>query len=94
VHILSEGWRRRDPIRVADEIDYWHSNFGIRNFSFCDDALLIRPQEMAIPLLKEILRKGLRIQFHCPNGLHLREITPEISSLMRQAGFRTVRFGF
>ena len=94
VHILSEGWRRRDPIRVADEIDYWHSNFGIRNFSFCDDALLIRPQEMAIPLLKEILRKGLRIQFHCPNGLHLREITPEISLLMRQAGFRTIRFGF
>jgi radical SAM superfamily enzyme YgiQ (UPF0313 family) len=49
---------------------------------------------MAVPLLREIIRRGLPVQFHCPNGLHLREITPELSSLMYRAGVRTIRFGF
>jgi radical SAM superfamily enzyme YgiQ (UPF0313 family) len=49
---------------------------------------------MAVPLLHEIIRRRLPVQFHCPNGLHLREITPEVSSLMHRAGFRTIRFGF
>jgi radical SAM superfamily enzyme YgiQ (UPF0313 family) len=49
---------------------------------------------MAIPLLHEIIRRRLPVQFHCPNGLHLREITPELSSLMYRARFRTIRFGF
>jgi radical SAM superfamily enzyme YgiQ (UPF0313 family) len=91
---LYPDFRRRDPILVAREIEFWHKRLGVRNFSFYDDALLVNSQEMAAPLLKELIRMDLRLQFHCPNGLHLREITPEISSLMRKAGFKTIRFGF
>ncbi len=93
-HIINNRFRRRDPIRVADEILYWHTRLGIRNFSFYDDALLVTPNEMAIPLLKEIIRRDLPIHFHCPNGMHLREITSELSMLMFNAGFKTIRFGF
>jgi radical SAM superfamily enzyme YgiQ (UPF0313 family) len=49
---------------------------------------------MAVPLLHDIIRRQLPVQFHCPNGLHLREITLNLSSLMYKAGFRTIRFGF
>jgi len=49
---------------------------------------------MAIPFLKEVIRRDLPIHFHCPNGLHLREITAELSILMFKAGFKTIRFGF
>jgi radical SAM superfamily enzyme YgiQ (UPF0313 family) len=93
-HIINNRFRQRDPIRVADEIAYWHTRLGIRNFSFYDDALLVTPNEMMIPLLKEIIRRELPIHFHCPNGLHLREITSELSMLMFKAGFKTIRFGF
>jgi radical SAM superfamily enzyme YgiQ (UPF0313 family) len=92
--ILNNHFLRRNPFRVADEIEYWHSRFGIRNFSFYDDALLVNSPEMAVPLFREIIRRGLSAQFHCPNGLHLREITPELSSLMHRAGVRNLRFGF
>lgn len=92
--LLNGPFRRRDPIRVAGEIEFWHSRLGVRNFSFYDDALLVDPGQMAIPLLRELVKKGLPVRFHCPNGLHLREITPEISMLMFKAGFRTIRFGF
>lgn len=93
-HLLNETFLRRDPGKVADEISYWHKRFGIRHFSFYDDALLVNPHEMIIPLLKEVIRQNRDCQFHCPNGMHLREITPEISKLMFRAGFKTIRFGF
>lgn len=91
--ILNDHFLRRSPLQVADEIEYWYSRFGIRNFSFYDDALLVNSAGMAIPLFQEVIRRGLPVQFHCPNGLHLREITQEVSLLLYQAGVRTIRFG-
>jgi radical SAM superfamily enzyme YgiQ (UPF0313 family) len=93
-YLINPRYRRRDPIKVADEIAYWHEGYGACHFSFYDDALLIDPEGMAIPLLEEIIRRGVNCQFHCPNGLHLREVTPELARLMIRAGFRTIRFGF
>lgn len=92
--LINDRFRRRDPIRVVDEIEHWHTRLNINHFSFYDDALLIDPDNMAIPLLKELIRRNLPVQFHCPNGLHLRDITPELGNLMFKAGFRTIRFGF
>lgn len=91
--LLNNKFRRRDPIRVADEIELWRDR-GIRNFSIYDDAFLVRPEEMAIPLMREVIDRNIKCRFHCPNGLHLREITGEIAVLMRKSGFATLRFGF
>ena len=93
-HLINDRFLRRDPIRVVDEIEHWYTRLGIRHFSFYDDALLVDPEGMAVPFLKELIRRHMPIQFHCPNGLHLREITSELSGLMFKAGFRTIRFGF
>jgi len=93
-HIFNDKFRRRDPIKVVDEIEHWQKKTGVINFSFYDDALLVKPQEMIIPLLKELKRRNLSCQFHCPNGLHLREINKEMSELLYNSGFKTIRFGF
>jgi len=92
--LINDRFSRRDPIRIADEIEYWFSRLDIRHFSFYDDALLIDPSGMAVPLFKALIRRNLPISFHCPNGLHLRDLTSELSGLMFRAGFRTIRFGF
>lgn len=92
--ILNRGFRVRDPIRVVDEIGHWQRLHGVRDFAFYDDALLVDPESRAVPMLEEILRRGLSCRFHCPNGLHLREMSPRLAALMRRAGFRTIRFGF
>ncbi len=93
-HIFNKKFLRRNPLKVADEIEYWQKKTGVVNFSFYDDALLVNPQEMIIPLLAEINKRNLRCQFHCPNGLHLREINEEMSGLLYRSGFKTIRFGF
>ena len=93
-HILKDKFQQRDPVKVADEIQYWQKESGVINFSFYDDALLVKPHEMIIPLLKEVKKRKLSCQFHCPNGLHLREINKELSVLLYNSGFKTIRFGF
>jgi len=93
-HILNKKFLRRDPLKVADEIEYWQKNSGVKNFSFYDDALLVEPDKMIIPLLNELQRRNLSCQFHCPNGLHLREINQELSDLLYGSSFKTIRFGF
>ncbi|HPC74233.1 MAG TPA: radical SAM protein [Syntrophales bacterium] len=92
-HLLRKDFRCRDPIRVVDEIDHWHRLYGIRNFSFYDDALLVGAGQRAVPMMREIIRRGLDCDFHCPNGLHLREVTAEVAGLLHRARFRTIRFG-
>jgi len=93
-HLLNDGFRVRDPISVVDEIEFWHKRYGIANFAFYDDALLVNPEERAIPMLREIIRRNMDCQFHCPNGLHLRGMSEKLSSLLFHARFRTIRFGF
>ena len=92
--ILNKKFLRRDPLKVADEIEYWQKKYSVKNFSFYDDALLIEPDKMIIPLLNELQRRDLSCQFHCPNGLHLREINQEVCELLYMSGFKTIRFGF
>jgi radical SAM superfamily enzyme YgiQ (UPF0313 family) len=93
-HILNDKFQQRDPVKVADEIQYWQKESGVINFSFYDDALLVKPHEMIVPMLKEVKKRKLSCQFHCPNGLHLREINKELSVLLYNSGFKTIRFGF
>jgi radical SAM superfamily enzyme YgiQ (UPF0313 family) len=92
--ILNPSFLRRDPDQVFAELEFWHQSLDVRNFSLYDDAFLVQPQQMAIPLLKKIVEHRLPWQFHCPNGLHLREVNDEIAGLMFKAGFKTIRFGF
>jgi radical SAM superfamily enzyme YgiQ (UPF0313 family) len=92
--ILNQTYCVRDPIKVVDEIEFWRRRLGICDFSFYDDALLVNPHQMVVPMMQEIIKRNLNCRFHCPNGLHLRYIDHEIGSLMFQSGFETIRFGF
>ncbi|MEN6489976.1 MAG: radical SAM protein [Smithella sp.] len=93
-HIFNDKFRRRDPLKVVDEIEYWQKNFGVKNFTFYDDALLVNSSKMIMVILREVKKRNLSCNFHCPTGLHLREINEELSRLMFDSGFKTIRFGF
>jgi radical SAM superfamily enzyme YgiQ (UPF0313 family) len=83
----------RSPEGVVDEICRWHRDFGVRDFVFYDDALLMQVKHHAVPLFEGVIRSGLKVRFHTPNALHIRWITPAVARLMKRAGFETVRLG-
>jgi len=84
---------RRSPQAVVREIVHWHRHWGVRDFVFYDDALLMEAGQHAVPLLEGIADTGLALRFHTPNALHIRNITPETAASMFKAGFATLRLG-
>ncbi len=91
--LLFPGWRPRPPLLVAAELAHWHRTLGLSEVAFYDDALLFRAQEHLLPLLEEVLRRGLRLRFHTPNALHARFLTPEVARWLKRAGFVNPRLG-
>jgi len=92
--ILSGEFKRRNPFKVVEEIEYWATRFQVHNIAFYDDALLIEPSVHIIPILKEVIRRDVQCNFHTPNGLHIREIDEEIADLLFWSGVKTIRLGF
>ena len=65
--------------------------YGTRAFAFYDDALLMHSAAHALPLFRELARRFSDIQLFTPNGVHARQITPELAESMRACGFADVR---
>jgi radical SAM superfamily enzyme YgiQ (UPF0313 family) len=92
--ILNDGFFKRDAHDVVEEITYWATGHRVGNFAFYDDALLVESHNRIVPILEELMRRGLRCNFHAPNGLHVREIDEDIARLLYQSQFKTIRLGF
>jgi radical SAM superfamily enzyme YgiQ (UPF0313 family) len=87
------GLRRREPRAVIDELAFCVERLGIRDVAFYDDALLADAEHHIRPILEGVLKRGIRVRFHTPNGLHARYIDLALARLMRRAGFATLRLG-
>lgn len=92
-HFLNSKRMLRNPEAVVEEILFWHKKHDIKEFVFYDDALLVDAQTHVIPILEGIIRTGLKLCFHTPNAIHIRELTEQTARLMFRAGFKTVRLG-
>jgi radical SAM superfamily enzyme YgiQ (UPF0313 family) len=90
---ITREFSQRDPQRVVDEIALWKDTFKVNDIAFYDDALLVDSKRHFVPMVNELIRRGLQCRFHTPNGIHARELSAEIACLMYEAGFKTVRLG-
>ncbi|MGD9167309.1 MAG: radical SAM protein [Syntrophobacterales bacterium] len=91
--LLFPQFIRRDPMKVADELEYWHEKYSIVNVAFYDDALLLDASAHILALLAEVRRRELPLHLHTPNGLHISGLSSEVCEALFQAGFKTVRLG-
>ncbi len=90
---LARGFESRPPEKVVEEIVHWENHFGVKDFAFYDDALLINPSDHVLPILQGLLRREIHGNFHTPNGLHVRAVDQEIAALLFRSGFKTIRIG-
>ncbi|MBI4682699.1 MAG: radical SAM protein [Nitrospirae bacterium] len=87
---LFNGFVQRETYDIVNDIKELY-NMGVRDFAFYDDALLINADIHMKVVLREIIKSGLKVRFHCPNGVHARFIDDELAYLMKQSGFSTLR---
>ena len=84
---------QHEPEEIIEEISFWHQRFGVLDFAFYDDALLVNFEKHLAVILEGVLKRGLRVRFHTPNALHARFIDLEVASILKKAGFTTIRLG-
>ena len=92
-HFLNPKRMVRNPESVVEEITAWHEKYNVKDFVFYDDALLVDAEKHAAPMLEGIIDTGLKVRFHTPNAVHIREISKQTARLMFHAGFKTLRLG-
>jgi radical SAM superfamily enzyme YgiQ (UPF0313 family) len=93
-HRIWNGMKFRTPIKVVDTIEKYAEKFKINDIVFFDDAILVNSKKHFHIILKEIIKRGLKLNFHLPNGIHAKLITEEIAELMKQANFKTIKLGY
>ena len=91
--LLYPRYRRRPPLEVVDELEYWHERHGVTDAAFYDDALLLEAGEHMLPLLDEVRRRNLALRFHTPNALHVQALSAEVCEALFAANFKTLRLG-
>ncbi len=91
--LLARPLDQRAPEAVVGEIAYWVRR-GVRHVAFYDDALFYRSDTHIKPILERVVRQGLKVQFHTPNGVSPKALDAELAFLLRRAGFVTLRFSF
>lgn len=91
--ILQPERARLGADRIYDEIARDHYRFGVSDFAFYDDALLLDAEYTLRPALKKIVRDGPAVRFHAPNALHIRALSRDWCALLHAAGFKTIRLG-
>ncbi len=79
--------------RIFSEIARDFYDFGISDFAFYDDALLLDTENTLRPVLEKIVKEGPPVRFHTPNALHVRALSRDWCHLLHAAGFKTIRLG-
>ncbi len=90
---LNPAFSQRKPEEILEEIQFWHKAYGIRDFAFYDDALLVNAEARMGPVMETLAGLKLGLRFHTPNALHVREISSDMAELLYLSGFRTIRLG-
>lgn len=85
-----EGWgyRTRDPILVAEEIEELRNEAGVRHFDFVDSTFNSPPGH-ALDVCEALIHRNLGVHLDTTNFTPAAAPT-ELLSAMRRAGFRTL----
>ncbi|OPZ31594.1 MAG: coproporphyrinogen III oxidase [Lentisphaerae bacterium ADurb.BinA184] len=87
---LDRRLRFLSPALAIDQVQHLHTTYGIRAFTFFDDAFLASKTH-ATALCEEILRRGLKITWWC--GARAAGLDDDVLALMRRAGCTGITFG-
>ncbi len=87
--------RCREPKTIVDEIEFYLSEYDIKNFAFYEDSIFYKPKENLEKVLDEILKRNLKLNLYAPEGFEPRELSrhPEIIYKMKEAGWKKIHLG-
>jgi len=90
VRMFGRGYRMRSPKNVVDEMEMVHSNYGISQVTFYDDAFTVN-RDRVLKICEELHTRKLKIEWDC--GTRVDMVDRELLKTMRDAGCIAVWLG-
>lgn len=90
VRMHGRKFRMRSPRNIVDELEFLNKTYGVKKFTFCDDAFTVDP-ERTKELCSLILERKLKIKWNC--GTRIDMLTKSLLLTMREAGCISVWSG-
>ena len=89
-NIWGRRWRKRDPKKVVDEIEYVYEQFGRPGIKFGDFVFNV-DRKWVEEICNELLSRGLDIKWSAKTSIH--GMTPEFLDLMNSSGCVLLKYG-
>ncbi|MGB9642246.1 MAG: B12-binding domain-containing radical SAM protein [Candidatus Ratteibacteria bacterium] len=91
VQKIYQEYLLRDIDEVVEEVNENVSRYSVRHIAFYDDALFCHFETHLKKILEKIISAHKDLNFHTPNGIHPKYITPDLGFFLKDAGFKTLR---
>ncbi|GMO44345.1 MAG: hypothetical protein Ta2B_25110 [Termitinemataceae bacterium] len=79
------GVRFRSPENVVDEIQYLKERFGIKEFQFYDDNVILKRSHIE-RICRITLERNINLPWMLPNGIRADCVDNELAKLMKKSG--------
>lgn len=89
---VGKKFRARTPANIADEIEYYLHNFGVKRFSIEDDNFTFDIQRV-FEICREIKARKLEVELNLPNGITVVKLNEDLVQAMVDVGFRKLFLG-
>lgn len=84
-------YEMRPPGDFVDELQYLHKTYGIDNFDLYDLTAIIK-RDWIIAMCKEIIDRGLKINYQLPSGTRSEAIDYEVAQHLYKSGCRNISY--
>jgi radical SAM superfamily enzyme YgiQ (UPF0313 family) len=84
-------WYARDPVDVADEIEFYHRTYGATNFPFQDLTAIVKKQ-WVVDFCHELIRRDLNVCWQMPTGTRCDVVDTEVANLLSRSNGRSLSF--
>lgn len=90
-NMWTQVWKARDPVKVADEIEFYAQRYQADDFQFQDLTAIIR-KDWIIDFCKEIVRRNLKITWQLPVGTRSEAIDAEVTEHLVASGCHHITY--
>jgi anaerobic magnesium-protoporphyrin IX monomethyl ester cyclase len=85
-------FRQRGAKNIVDEIELLVKRYGCKEIHFEDDNFTLIKKN-AIAVCDEIMKRGLKFSWKCPNGVRIDSLDDELLSKMKESGCYLLALG-
>ena len=81
----------RDPVKVADEIEFYKKKYNIANVDFQDLTAVVK-RKWVLEFTRELIKRQLNVTWQMPSGTRSEVFDVEVADLLYKAGCRALAF--